>query len=89
MDINLEPLRHLEESYYCQYLKKKAKKPVRQVEFLTSYEREKKNLSLGREPIGVTKLQEIIKRQKNSRFNVNIEDYLRTTQLCQITSART
>lgn len=35
--------------------------------------------------MGVTKLQEIIKRQKNSRFNVNIEDYLRATQMLQNT----
>lgn len=81
MDINLEPLKHLEESYYCQYLKKKSKKPLRQVEFCTSYEKEKKCFSLGRETMGAGKLQEIIKRQKKSRFNVNLDDYLKTTQL--------
>ena len=33
--------------------------------------------------MGVGKLQEIIKRQKNSRFNANLDDYLKTTQLFQ------
>jgi hypothetical protein len=69
-------------------MKKKYKKPVRQVEFSTSYEKEKKILSLGRETMGVGKLQEIIKRKKNSRFNVEIEDYLRTTQLFQKISSK-
>jgi hypothetical protein len=31
--------------------------------------------------MGVGKLQEIIKRHKKSRFNVNLDDYLKTTQL--------
>ncbi len=36
---------------------------------------------MGRETMGVGKLQEIIKRHKKSRFNVNLDDYLKTTQL--------
>ena len=42
MDINLEPLSNDEDSYYCKYIKKKNKLPVRPIDFISSQETQRK-----------------------------------------------
>jgi hypothetical protein len=48
MEINLLPISNNDQSFYNQYLKTKAKRPYRQMEFTADFDKEKRKLSFNR-----------------------------------------
>ena len=62
-------------------MKNKNKLPLRQIEFITSTERMKRNNVSKGDSLSTGRLKEIIKRKKNNQFNVNLDEYLKTTQI--------